>query len=38
VWVDDLKFEVVPTSVPTTGRSRGKPVNLDFERKKGKRR
>lgn len=37
VWVDDLKIEVVSTSVPTTGRSRGKPVNLDFERKKGRR-
>lgn len=39
VWVDDLKIEVVPTSVPTTGRPRdkpsGKPTNLDFERKRG---
>jgi hypothetical protein len=35
VWVDDLKIEVVSTSVPPTGRSRGKPTNLDFEWKGG---
>jgi hypothetical protein len=36
VWMDDLKFEVVGTDVPTTGETVGtepKPgyVNLDFE-------
>jgi hypothetical protein len=35
VWLDDLKFEVVPTSVPVTGRGSqmtNAPSNLDFER------
>lgn len=36
VWLDDVKFEVVDRSVPTTGMSAGgslagKPGNLDFE-------
>ncbi|HXD73954.1 MAG TPA: hypothetical protein VN628_09470 [Vicinamibacterales bacterium] len=33
VWMDDLKFEIVPESVPITGRE-GKtaPSNLDFEK------
>jgi hypothetical protein len=36
VWLDDLKFEVVPTSVPVTGRgvqTTNGPSNLDFERR-----
>jgi hypothetical protein len=35
VWIDDLKFEVVPTSVPLTGRGGAMtrvPSNLDFEK------
>lgn len=35
VWVDDLTFEVVPTSVPVTGRGgqmTKAPTNLDFEK------
>ena len=35
VWLDDLKFEVVPASVPVTGRSgqmANGPSNLDFEK------
>lgn len=35
VWLDDLKFEVVPTSVPVTSRSGqmpSGPSNLDFEK------
>lgn len=36
VWLDDLKFDVVPTSVPVTGSSGVQtttaPSNLDFER------
>ena len=34
VWLDDLKFEVVPMSVPVTGRAgqmTKAPTNLDFE-------
>jgi hypothetical protein len=35
VWIDDLKFEVVPASVPVTGRGGAMtkaPSNLDFEK------
>jgi hypothetical protein len=35
VWLDDVKFEVVPLSVPVTGaatRVAGSPSNLDFEK------
>jgi hypothetical protein len=35
VWLDDLKFEVVPTSVPVSGRGvqlTNAPSNLDFEK------
>jgi hypothetical protein len=35
VWLDDLKFEVVPTSVPVTsrgGQMTSAPSNLDFEK------
>jgi hypothetical protein len=35
VWLDDLKFEVVPTRVPVTGRGgeiMRAPTNLDFEK------
>jgi hypothetical protein len=35
VWLDDLKFEIVPDSVPLTGRVRPSPEvpsNLDFEK------
>ena len=35
VWLDDLKFEVVPTSVPVSGRGvqlTKAPSNLDFEK------
>jgi hypothetical protein len=35
VWLDDLKFEVVPTNVPVTGQGGGitkAPTNLDFEK------
>ncbi|HCS19171.1 MAG TPA: hypothetical protein DIW47_01175 [Bacteroidetes bacterium] len=37
IWFDDMKFEVVDTSVPTTGKDQDdympkkEPVNLDFE-------
>ena len=34
VWLDDVKFEVVTTAVPTTGTRQGvakKPANLNFE-------
>jgi hypothetical protein len=34
VWIDDIKFEVVDLSVPTTGTgeaAKAKPTNLDFE-------
>ena len=35
VWMDDLKFEIVPTTVKTTGQGMGAasaPSNLDFEK------
>ena len=36
VWLDDLRFEVVPSTVPTTGMGPpeppGPPQNLDFEK------
>jgi hypothetical protein len=35
VWMDDLKFEVVPSTTPVTGSFRGPrsaPQNLDFEK------
>jgi hypothetical protein len=35
VWNDDLKFEVVPTTVPVTGaasQTTKEPTNLDFEK------
>jgi hypothetical protein len=35
VWLDDLQFEIVPTTVPVTGRSgevTKAPTNLDFEK------
>lgn len=32
VWMDDLTFEVVPSSVPTTGGPSLGPQNLDFEK------
>ena len=33
VWIDDISFEVVDASVPTTGQSgKPKPANLNFEK------
>jgi hypothetical protein len=36
MWLSDLKFEVVPTSVPTTGSDMkpkaSEPENLDFKK------
>ncbi|MGZ4033559.1 MAG: hypothetical protein ACXVPU_00580 [Bacteroidia bacterium] len=35
IWFDNLKFEIVDKSVPTTGKGSGKnaePTNLDFEK------
>jgi hypothetical protein len=38
IWFDDIKFEVVDNSVPTTGKEKEglmpskEPVNLDFEK------
>jgi len=35
VWLDDLTFEIVPTTVPVTGRGSAvnkAPTNLDFEK------
>ena len=33
IWFDNLKFEIVDKSVPTTGAKKGtEPINLDFEK------
>ncbi len=31
VWFDEIQFEIVPDSVPTTGRKFGGPQNLSFD-------
>lgn len=31
IWIDDLKFEIVDESVPTTGKKPTEPRNLSFE-------
>lgn len=32
IWFDNLNFEVVDNSVPSTGKSKNEPTNLNFEK------